>query len=78
MKTPVDALLDTVAWSETGNQPSDDGMPYATQSGVLNIAGHSLRCYRLSNGQSVFHADDVNAFFGGVLAFEHDTERGAG
>jgi hypothetical protein len=62
-------MLDGVVWVE-GEAPEDtsDGIPFATHEGVLEIAGYKLRCYRLNTGQAVFHADDVNAFFDGLLS----------
>lgn len=66
-KTPIDMMLDGLEWKEVPPpvviDHGDGDVPYATHSGVLEIAGKSLRCYRLSNGQAVFHADDLNDFF---------------
>ena len=61
---PIEQLLDTLDWQPVEMDPSDDGLPFATHSGVLEIAGHKFRCFRLNDGRAVFHADDVNAFFG--------------
>ena len=68
MKTPIEMMLDGVHWQEapTPEQPSD-GMLWATHAGVLELAGSKLRCYRLSNGQTIFDADDFHDFFGGEL-----------
>lgn len=65
MTTAIEMVLETVEWKATGATTDDDGIPVATHEGVLEIGGHKLRCYRLSNGQAVFHADDVHEFFGG-------------
>lgn len=65
-KTPIEMMLDGVEWKEAEPRTAetlDSDMPHATHSGVLEIAGKSLRCYRLSNGQAVFHADDLQEFF---------------
>ena len=68
MTTPIDALLNAVEWQETSNAEdvamADDGIPWATHSGVLTIAGTQLRCYRLNTGQAILDADDVAALFG--------------
>lgn len=66
MKPPIEMMLDGVVWTAMGeDHPArDDSVPYATHEGVLEIGGHSLRCYRLSTGQAVFNADDINGFFG--------------
>jgi hypothetical protein len=60
--TPIESMLAGIDWQETPTQPVGD-LPYATHSGVLEIAGKRLRCYRLNTGQAIFDADDVNAFF---------------
>lgn len=68
-KKPVDALMmDGVDWVEGDHTPSADGLPYATHSGVLDVMGYKLRCYRLNDGRTILNADDVNAFFGGALS----------
>jgi hypothetical protein len=70
MPTPVEMLLAGVSW-EAVPDPAEchnDGIPYATHRGVLELAGQSLRCYRLSNGLAVFDADDLRCFLGGWLA----------
>ncbi len=66
-ESPIDYMLDTVDWevSEEDNL-EDDGIPYATHNGVLDILGSKLRCYRLSDGKTVFDADDVEKLFGQV------------
>lgn len=67
MTTPIDTLLNEVEWKETENAENvamaDDGIPWATHSGVLTILGAQLRCYRLNTGQAIFDADDVAALF---------------
>ncbi|TFY97518.1 hypothetical protein [Ramlibacter rhizophilus] len=63
MATPMELMMRQVDWRETGQQPSAENLPYATHSGVLEIMGHRLRCYRLNTGQAVFDADDVHRFF---------------
>lgn len=63
--TPIEQMLDAVPWVET-NAPKTDGL-YATHSGVFEIMGSKLRCYRLNNGQAVFHADDFEKFFEDIL-----------
>lgn len=69
MKKPIDSLLDSVEWQQEEPQaPSPDGIPHVTHHGVLNIGGFELRCYRLSDGQSVFNADDFEGFFGNLLS----------
>jgi hypothetical protein len=61
--TPIESLLNNVAWEKTNQKPEGD-LPYATHSGVLKIGDIELRCYRLSTGQAVFNAEDFEALFG--------------
>lgn len=65
--TPIDSMLETVAWQATNAQPS--GGLYATHSGVLEIEsiGLRMRCYRLNDGQTVFDADDFQRFFADIF-----------
>jgi hypothetical protein len=46
-------------------------LPSVTHEGELNMGGMRLRSYRLTNGQTVFNAEDFEAFcaalFGGKL-----------
>ena len=68
-KTPAERLLDTVEWHncEGATPDIDFCVPYATHYGWLLIAGYSLKCYRLNNGQRVFEAESVHRFFGGEM-----------
>lgn len=71
MSEPIPAFLNGVVWETLPPQePIEDGLPYATHSGVLEMMGHKLKCFRLSNGQAVFDADDFTAFFEDVLSPE--------
>ncbi len=66
-KTPIEAALDQVDWSPTGISHSDSELPYATHEGVFSLGNISLRCYRLSDGRAIFHADDMRALFGEIM-----------
>lgn len=69
--TPILRLLDGVAWQPLPEPDvSEDGLPYATHSGTLELGGQSLRCYQLNDGQRVFEAADIAAFFGDIDASE--------
>jgi hypothetical protein len=71
MKTPIEMMLEGVTWVENTNAPTNEGgLPYATHEGVFEILGHTMRCYRLSNGQTVFNADDFEAFFSDLSSCE--------
>lgn len=64
-------MLDRVEWvKEENGTPPTDGTLYATHSGVLEIAGHKLRCFRLSNGQAVFEETDFLAFLNTLFGDE--------
>ena len=57
--TPIDRFMGAVEWTETGQQPNDEGLPYATHEGVMNIGGVKLRVYVLNTGQRVINGDDL-------------------
>ena len=38
--------------------------PWAVSEDVMDIDGHSIRCYVLNDGRRVLNADDVEKFFG--------------
>ena len=58
-------LLDNVKW-EVVPPPTDnhDNLPYPTHEGVLEIAGHKLKCFVLNTGERVIDADSVWNFLG--------------
>ena len=63
------SILDAINgldWKPVEHAQSTDGLPTVTHEGVLEIAGHRMRCYRLDDGRTIIHADDFNAFFGAV------------
>lgn len=67
-KAPIETILDRLDWQEIpGDVLVDDGLPYATHSGVLDIGGFVLRCYQLSDGQRLFDAEDVERFYSEFL-----------
>lgn len=64
---PADALLDSLDWTRMKLPPPEQrasGLPVATHTAVLELGGHNLRCYQLSNGARLIDADDVKKFFG--------------
>lgn len=44
-----------------------DGLPFAISESVVEIGPMKLRCYLLSDGSTVFNAEDVHEFFGAML-----------
>lgn len=59
------------------NTDAPGDIPHATHTGVFEILGHKLRCYRLSTGQTVFDASDFNAFLRDWLGDDADAFLGA-
>lgn len=68
MKPPIEMMLDKLTWvpiqRPIDRAPSDDGIPYATHKSVIEVMGHSIRCYQLNTGQRLLDFDDVSAIFG--------------
>ena len=67
--TPVDAMMNSVEWraiEPDAAMLADDGIPYATHEGVLNIGGFEFQCYQLLYGRRVIDAESVARFFAGV------------
>jgi hypothetical protein len=63
-------MLEGVAWEVVAAPDTGSNMLYATHSGVFELAGMKLRCYRLNDGRAIFNADDFNRFFGDFLPRE--------
>lgn len=68
---PVERALDLVAWEELplpgdGNAatPPRDGIPYATHTGELTLAGVTIRAFRLSDGRRIFDKGDLERALG--------------
>jgi hypothetical protein len=65
------AMLDAVKWSSiwTDEPPStpEDGIPYATHEGVLNIGGLEFQVYQLSDGHRVISEESMVKFFEGLM-----------
>lgn len=63
MATPIDQAIDAVLKPIEGVQPSDNGMPYATHRGVLELVpGLRINCYRLNTGPAVIDEEGLSAF----------------
>jgi hypothetical protein len=67
MATPIETLLEQVDWDEVNmdKKANPNNLPFATHKGVLEIAGISLRCYRLNDGSAIFDADDIKVLLEG-------------
>lgn len=66
-KTPIEMMLDGTEWipipEASEDTASDNDIPFATHSGVLEFGGEPLRVYRLSDGRAVIDCDDFERFF---------------
>lgn len=54
----MDAMLDAVAWQAVPppgptENPALAGLPHVTHAGVLELGGHALTVYRLSDGRRI-------------------------
>ena len=58
--TAIEKLMEGIAWEESTTPPPSQPtkIPYATHEGVLTIGGAKMKCYRLSDGQTVIDAED--------------------
>jgi hypothetical protein len=69
--TPIDAMMETIQWSSIWiNEPPptpEDGIPYATHEGTLNIGGFEFHCYQLSDGKRVISEESMVKFFEGAF-----------
>lgn len=65
MTAPIEMMLEGVTWvpAKEMREPGMDNLPFVTHEGELNLFGTKMRCYRLSSGQTVFNADDMEALF---------------
>lgn len=63
MTHPFYHLIDAAA-TEHCAPPADnpDTVPYVVRQGVLDLAGHKLRCMVLSTGERIFEADEFERF----------------
>lgn len=68
MKTPIEQMLDAVAWEVVPEPHTSGDLLYATHSGVFEIGGMKMRCYRLNDGRAIFNAEDFQEFFGDLLS----------
>ena len=62
-KHSLTEALKNVEWemAEGFEEPADD-IPHVTHAGVMRIAGITLQCYRLSNGQAVVDEQSMAKF----------------
>ena len=66
-KLELPSFMQSVEWIATG-KTQDGDLPVSTHEGVFNFGGVDIRCYRLSNGDAVFNADDFKKVFGEFLS----------
>ncbi len=63
--TPIQQAIDRACQPVEPPANLQAGDKYPTHEGVLNLAGHELRCYILNTGERIFNAEDVEKFLGG-------------
>jgi len=65
-----DELVSQVDWrpSKHAASPVPDGMVRATHTGVIQLTGQELRCYKLTTGENVFNAHDLAKLLGVSVA----------
>lgn len=62
MKTPIEMILQKIAWRELHESERPEDVPDATHIGVLDVSGILVRLYQLKNGSRVVDAQDVAMF----------------
>ena len=68
MILPSPDILGEVQWTKNPPQePSPDGMPYATHYGEFVIMGKTLKVFKLSDGRRVFEAQGIYDLFEGMI-----------
>ena len=60
------SILDGVKFTAVPPPPEPGDLPFVTHEGLLDIAGHQLRCYRISDGRAIINAEDMQEFFGAM------------
>lgn len=63
-KSPILKLLDTLDYIPTNAEPPENGMPYVTHEGVLNIGEASIVVVVLNTGQRIIPEEEINKLFG--------------
>jgi hypothetical protein len=57
------SIHDGVQFTEVPPPPSPGDLPFVTHEGVLEVAGHKMRVYRISDGRAIINQDDFHDFF---------------
>ena len=68
-RSPMDILMGRVDFRAVKVEDDvlfRDDLPYVTHEGKLEIDGFVFRCYRLSSGDAVFEAEDIERWFSGM------------
>ncbi len=76
----IPMMLRGVTWeavpeNEQNAQRLADGdhLPRVTHQGEFEVMGHTMKCFRLSNGQAVFEKEDFERFCEAVLGIDAST-----
>lgn len=63
MKSTIDMMLDGATRTPIDNACGENEL-FATHSGVLNISGIEIKCWRLSDGRAMIDADSMARLVG--------------
>lgn len=68
MEKKWSALLDGVKWKpvQCEDGVGDGSLPHVTHEGTLQVGSMALRVLRLSDGQRIIDAGDLERLFGGA------------
>lgn len=69
MSEPIEQIIDSVDWRSVDRRPqkNEEDLPYVTHEGVMCIGDIEFKVYRLSSGEAVIDADDMQNHFGTLL-----------
>lgn len=65
-KSPIETALDNLEYTPTNDKPNEEGLPYVTHEGTLQIGEISIKVCVLSTGQRVIPEDELKRLFGRI------------
>jgi hypothetical protein len=63
-KTPIEAILDSLEYVPTNAQPNEEGIPYVTHEGVLQLGEISIKVCVLNTGKRIIPEDEWKRVLG--------------
>jgi hypothetical protein len=70
---PIEKVFDGLKWKTIKlPDPSQrmSGLPVAVKEALLTIGARKFRCYQMTDGRRLIHADDLEDFINDILAKE--------